>query len=454
VVVDVIGGVEAMPEAKTDERGADKPWCMVALPEKGKALPAFEWMEEVVELQTTALNAVHREMGAKMVPFAGWDMPVWYSSVLEEHNATRTAAGLFDVSHMGVYQVEGPSASAFLDSVVTNDVDALAVGESHYTQFLDPGANVIDDCMVYRRAEQVYLVVVNASNDDKDWAWLNAVKKGEVCVDEARPSATVFGRDCTLRNLRDPSEGEDMRVDIALQGPKSREILLMLGCNDATAAQLKALPWAGVMQGEFGGIDLVVSRTGYTGERVAFELFVHPDESVDLWKALLEAGEPLGLKPVGLGARDSLRTEAGLPLYGHEMAGELNLGVGHAGFAAYVKTYKPWFIGRGAYLAQEAERKAQVTRFRFNEKGVRMAHAGDPVVDGRGRVIGVVTSCAVDAEGYLLGQAYLDRKALAPGTPIAVFQSAPEKAGVAPAALGMGDRVAIPTPATVLKRFP
>jgi glycine hydroxymethyltransferase len=454
VVVELLGGVETLPKADSDEGGVDKPWSLVALAEGGEALPSFEWTEVEGEVKATALNEVHREMGAKMVPFAGWDMPVWYSSVLEEHNATRQAAGLFDVSHMGVYQVEGPSACAFLDSVVTNDVSALAVGESHYAQYLDPGANVIDDCMVYRRGEEVYLVVVNASNDDKDWAWLNAIKDAKVCVDAARPWALAFGRDCKLRNLRDPKEGADMRVDIALQGPRSREILLALGCDEDVAAQLKALPWAGVMEGEFGGIDLVVSRTGYTGERFAYELFVHPKNSVKLWKALMKVGEPLGLKPIGLGARDSLRTEAGLPLYGHEMHGEMNLGVGHAGFGAYVKTYKPWFIGREAFLTQEAERTGEVTRFRFNEKGVRMAHGGDPVVDNRGRVIGMVTSCAVEAEGYLLGQAFLDKKYLEPGTPIAVFQSASDKVGKAPAALGMGDRVAIPTPATVLSRFP
>jgi glycine hydroxymethyltransferase len=178
VVVELIGGTDALPEVKADDQGADKPWSLVVLAEGGKALPDFEWTEEESELKTTALNKVHREMGAKMVPFAGWDMPVWYTSVREEHNATRRAAGLFDVSHMGVYQAEGPSARAFLDSVVTNDVAALEIGQSLYTQFLDPDASVIDDCMVYRRGEDVYLIVVNASNDDKDWAWLNAVKDG------------------------------------------------------------------------------------------------------------------------------------------------------------------------------------------------------------------------------------------------------------------------------------
>jgi glycine hydroxymethyltransferase len=157
---------------------------------------------------------------------------------------------------------------------------------------------------------------------------------------------------------------------------------------------------------------------------------------------------------VGLGARDSLRTEAGLPLYGHEMGGELNLGVGQAGFGSYVKTYKPWFIGREAYLAQEAARKAEVVRFRFTEKGVRMAHGGDPVLDRRGKTVGVVTSCAVDSEGYLTGQAYVDSKCAEKDTPLLVFQSAPSTPEKAPAALKVGDRISLPSPAVVLSRFP
>lgn len=245
-----------------------------------------------------------------------------------------------------------------------------------------------------------------------------------------------------------------MRVDIALQGPKSLNILLALGCDEQTAARLRTLPWAGVIEGVLGGIDLVISRTGYTGERIAYELFVHPNKSPELWKALLKVGEPFGLKPVGLGARDSLRTEAGLPLYGHEMAGEFGLGVGNAGFGSYVKTHKPWFIGREVFVQQETDRRSEVVRFRFNDKGVRMAHYGDPVVDRRGRVIGNVTSCAVDSQGFLLGLAHIERKYGAKGTPIAVFQSASEKAGKAPAALSLGDRVAVPTLATVLSRFP
>jgi glycine hydroxymethyltransferase len=422
---------------------------------KADGLPDFAWEEpQDPPVLKTALNQTHRDLGAKMVPFAGWDMPVWYTSVIEEHLAVRENAGLFDVSHMGVYQAEGPDAPVFLDSVCGNDISSLDVGESLYTHFLDPDANVIDDLLVYRRAQDKYLVVVNASNDDKDWAWLNAVLEGKVCIDRSRPGALAYGRNVRLRNLRDPKEGKDMRVDIALQGPKSRDILLALGADEADKKKIMKLRRTELCNAVVGGFDLVVSRTGYTGERMCFELFIHPDKAVEFWQALMNAGEPFGMKPCGLGARDSLRTEAGLPLYGHEMGGEKNLCVGDAGFRTYVKTYKPWFIGREAFLQKEAERKAKVIRFRFNEKGVRMAHLGDPVLDKRGKTIGYVTSCAIDKDGYLTGQAYLNLKQGKKGNEILIFQSASEKASKAPALLTVGDRASIPNAATILSRFP
>ena len=166
------------------------------------------------------------------------------------------------------------------------------------------------------------------------------------------------------------------------------------------------------------------------------------------------AGKPLGLKPCGLGARDSLRTEAGLPLYGHEMGGDLGLGVAEAGFGSYVKPYKPWFIGRQAYLAREKNRKGVVVRFRFNEKGVRMAHTGDPVLDPKGRVIGTVTSCAVDSEGYLTGQAFIERNMRRGGHPNRHLPGRAKNRRKGPAELKPGERVTLPTPATVCSRFP
>lgn len=432
----------------------DKTYAIGQHAKPGKSLPSFTWVEPEEKLKFTALNKTHKALGAKMVPFAGWEMPVWYNSVIEEHLATRQAAGLFDVSHMGVYQAEGHSAAPFLDSVCGNDIAGLEIGESCYTHFLDPNANVLDDCLVYRRAEEKFLVVVNASNDDKDWTWLNAVKNSEVAIDPGQPWVKAFGRDVVFRNLRDPKAGKDMRVDIALQGPKSRDILLSLGCDASTKKQIMGLKRTQLCDATVGGFDLIVSRTGYTGEKMAFELFIHPDQSVAFWNALMEKGKPLGLLPCGLGARDSLRTEAGLPLYGHEMGGELNLGVAEAGFGSYVKLYKPWFIGRQAFSDREKSRSTVVIRFRFTEKAIRMAHNGDAVLDKKGKVIGVVTSCAIDSEGYLTGLASLEIKSSMEGTPLFIYQGNPITTGKPPAQLTTGDKVVLPTAAVVVTRFP
>ncbi len=449
------------PPQTLRDGGADEKPYFIGIPSgSGQAKPDFQWSQSEGELKRTPLNQYHRQLGAKLIPFAGWEMPVWYTSVIEEHQATRTAAGLFDVAHMGVYQVEGADAAAFLDSVCGNDIGGLDVGESCYTHFLDPDANVIDDTLVYRRALDVFLVVVNASNDDKDWAWLNAVLTGKVCIDRERPWARAFGRQARLRNLRDPKEGKDMRVDIALQGPRSREILFSLGVDAETRKKIMALKRTELCDAQVGGFDLIVSRTGYTGEKMAFELFVHPDRATELFQTLLEKGEPFGIKPVGLGARDSLRTEAGLPLYGHEMGegsgkrGHPDLGVAEGGFGSYVKLHKPWFIGRQAFVEREKNRKGVVVRFQFLEKGVRMAHSGDPVLDKRGRVIGWVTSCAVDQQGSLTGQAFVELKSAEEGTHILIYQGSPEKEIKAPSDMVLGEKSIVPSEAVVLSRFP
>ena len=406
-----------------------KPWFVgVSSNVKEEALPPFVWNEVEGELKKTALNQTHRDLGGRMVPFAGWEMPVVYTSIFEEHLATRQAAGLFDVSHMGAYDVRGADAASFLDTVCGNDCGGLMPGESLYTHFLTPDGDVIDDTLVYRRGFDNFLVVVNASNDDKDRTWLESVRDGKVKIDNARPWARAYGYNAEIRNLRDPKSGNDMRVDIALQGPKSRDTLLAMGVDDATRARIMKLKRTELCDANVGGFDLIVSRTGYTGEKMAFELFVHPDSAVAFWNGVLKVGEQFGVKPIGLGARDSLRTEAGLPLYGHEMglgSGKFDgrdLGVAEGGFGSYVKTYKPWFIGRDAFVAREKERKGVVVRFTFDEQRTRMAHNGDPVVNAEGQRIGFVTSCAIDSARFITGQAFVELAYAKEGTPIGIHQ--------------------------------
>lgn len=422
-------------------------------PLSGEAKPVFTWEEPADQpLKTTSLHALHKELGANMVPFAGYDMPVWYTSVGAEHIATRTGAGLFDVSHMGVFDFRGPGAEAFLNALTTNDVTALEPGSAHYNYLLGVDGIPIDDIFIYRLEPDYFMMVVNAANNDKDWAWITGLQAGKYQIDPQRPGIALPGRDAvTIRDLRDPALGAERRVDIALQGPASRDILLGLHGTPEDKARIKALPWAGVTRVTLGGYDMIVARTGYTGERIAYELFLDPDKAPSLFKDLIEGGAT----PVGLAARDSLRTEAGLPLYGHELAGDMNLNPADAGFGSFVKLWKPFFIGKDAFVAHERERDAVVTRFRLDSKGMRAPHPGDPLVDLRGRVVGRVTSCSIDTEGYSLGQAFIKLSHAEEGTPLLVFAGAARtKPGTPLGELSIGDKTVVPAAVTVLSRFP
>ncbi len=428
----------------------------VAVARTRSALPEFTWAEpKDAALKRTPLYAWHRAHTRHIVPFAGWEMPVWYTGVLDEHNAVRRAAGLFDVAHMGVFEVRGPHAVEFLDLVCTNYVRWYAPGESFYSYLLDPDGKVIDDLLVYRRARDLFLLVVNAANADKDWAWLNAVNRGEALLDRERPGLRVL-RPAILRNLKDPAAGPDMRVDLALQGPASLSILQSLAGDSRLADRLGRVRKAGLIECELAGFDLIIARTGYTGEEVGYELFVHPERAVAFWETLLAAGKPFGLQPAGLAARDSTRTEAGLPLYGHELAGPFDISPAGAGFPGYVKLHKPYFIGRRACIEREKTRDMQIVRFRMNERGVRMPKTGDPVISKKGQAIGWVTSAAVDVDGIIVGLAYVGSRYARPGEEIGIFAlppkpliERPNKADLAP-----GDRVSVPDSATLLPRFP
>jgi glycine cleavage system T protein len=426
------------------------------------SLPQFEWREpEGAPLQRTPLYEWHKAHTRKVIPFAGWEMPVWYSGVLDEHSAVRKAAGLFDVAHMGVFEISGPHAADFLDLVCTNYARWFEPGQSYYGYFLDPDGLIIDDLMVYRRSRDRYLMVVNAACADKDWAWLNAVNQGEVLIDRVHPDLRLL-RPAQLRNLKDPSSGADMRVDLALQGPASLPILQSLTDDPRLRDRLGRVPKTGLIEctlrmGNTGeGFDLVISRTGYTGEEIGYEIFVHPERALALWETLLEAGKPFGLQPCGLACRDSTRTEAGLPLYGHELAGPYDISPTGAGFGSYVKLHKPYFIGRDAHLQREQARKMEIARFRMNDKGVRMPKTGDPVVNRKGRAIGWVTSAAVDVDGWILGLAYIESRYHRPGDEIGLFSlpSRPVVERENKADLEPGDQVQVPDSATLLTRFP
>ena len=458
--------VTERPGATESYEGPHKSWfCLtqayfvgqVALKAARPAAKKEEYVwhpPENAPLRRTPLYEEHRKRTAKIIPFAGWEMPVWYTSVSEEHDAVRTAAGLFDVAHMGVLDVSGEHAASFMDLVSSNYARWIDPGQSAYAYFLDPDGKVIDDFWMYRLAWDRYLLVVNAVNAEKDLAWLRAVNSRQVIIDRENPAMEIEGQ-VTIRDLKDASSGADQRVDLALQGPNSLPILQSLTQDADIKRKLARIRRTDHARLELAGMDLIMARTGYTGEEWAFELLVHPDQGVELWNLLLDKGTPLGLKPCGLGARDSTRIEAGFPLYGHELAGDYDISPSEAGFAPYVKLHKPFFIGRKHCLERELNKKMEVLRFRVNETGVRALRAGDPVVNKRGQYIGRVTSCTL-VGGRQIGLAYVEKRYNEPDTEIGVFPlpHGKERPAKAIKELAKGDRVPLHVWATVLTRFP
>ena len=410
---------------------------------------SFVWEPKEQPLRRTPLYDAHVDAGARIVPFAGWEMPVWYQSALAEHRAIREHAGLFDLGHMGVFSVSGVSASAFLNSITSNYADWLRPGESQYAYLFAPDGSVLDDVFVYRRSTDRFLVVVNAANEDKDWEWLTGVNKGRYLIDEQFPSRRPSGP-VTLQNLK---QGRGV-MDIALQGPNSQRILETL-LNDTQKAVLRSLRRTEFCELDVERRQLLIARTGYTGEEIGYEIYVSGDDAVWLWNRLLEVGSPLGLAACGLASRDSTRTEAGLPLYGHELAGVDEINPFEAGFASYVKLHKPFFVGRDACVSSFRHTSRRIIRFESLSKASRPIQAGAAIIDANGAYVGRVTSCVV-LDRSQIGLALVDGKttALDPETQLVVLNPQRRQEAVKSSAeLAAGDRVAIPLPVRVVPRF-
>ncbi len=409
----------------------------------------FSWNEKEGALRRTPLYAEHEALGAKLVPFAGWEMPVWYTSALEEHRAVRERAGLFDLGHMGVFEVSGEKATAFLDLIAANYAAWLEDGQSQYSYLLDLDGNAIDDVFLYRRAADRYLLVVNASNAEKDWAWLTGVNEGRCLIDREIPSRRLASK-AILRDLK----REEGRMDIALQGPSSQAILaeLLGGKERIAVASLKRTEFCEALP---KGHHLIVARTGYTGEERGYEIYVRGQDAVWLWQALLKAGRPFGLLPCGLASRDSTRTEAGLPLYGHELAGSHHVNPFEAGFGSYVKLHKTFFVGRKHCVTAYTGQTREIVRFHVHAPGTRPIRGGAAVIDRNGLCLGRVTS-SVSLGETQVGLALVDNRGIAPGTPIVILNPPHGKpeAEKSSSDLAPGDRVAVPIPATIVPRFP
>ncbi|MCD4657976.1 MAG: glycine cleavage system aminomethyltransferase GcvT, partial [Planctomycetes bacterium] len=414
----------------------------------------FNWTEKEGEPKKSCLYDEHLKLKGRMVPFAGWKMPVMYTSILDEHKKVREAAGLFDVSHMGVFEFEGEDAEQYLDIVTTNFVKRLRPGNSHYSYIFDANADCIDDIMVYRLGAQKFQMVVNAANEDKDWDWFTGVREGRYLLDNARPWVKIPDR-LAIRNLKtDESLGDKRKIDIALQGRNSLAILRSMMKNSEDKQKLEWLPKTDFIDVELAGIPVTVARTGYTGAPVGFELYFHPDAAPEIWNTILSRADTYPVYPVGLGARDSTRTEAGFPLYGHELSGTHNIFPTEAGYGSFVKRHKPFFIGRAPFLAKEDKRENELIRFKVEKRGISTIHPGAPVLNKKGQCIGYVTSAALIGTKQM-GLAYVKKRNLKAGTSISII--IPPRKGakpVNPVELKPGESMILPEPARILERFP
>ncbi|MBM3752627.1 MAG: glycine cleavage system aminomethyltransferase GcvT [Acidobacteria bacterium] len=297
-------------------------------------------MHSAPALQTTSLNATHRAAGGKMIDFGGWDMPVQYTGIIDEHNTVRTAVGLFDVSHMGEIEVRGPQALDLVNWVSTNNAAKLQIGQAHYSGLLYEHGGFVDDILVHKVTGDHYFLCVNASNQDKDFAHIVEQNRFDCAVENAGPRLS----------------------QIAVQGPKALATLQKL-----TATELAPVKYYWFQDGEVAGTPARIARTGYTGED-GFEIYTANDEAPRIWKELMQAGEEFGVKPAGLGARNTLRLEAAMALYGHEIDATIN--PLEAGLSWIVKFEKD-FLGKAKLEeAKAAGVKRKLAGFKMNGRGI------------------------------------------------------------------------------------
>jgi aminomethyltransferase len=333
-------------------------------------------------LKRTPLYPLYAEQGARVIDFGGWELPVQFSGIQKEHEAVRQRAGLFDVSHMGEVKVHGGGATAFLQKLTTNDVSRLVPGQCQYSLMCYPDGGVVDDLLVYKLDEDRYMLVINASNIDKDFAWMQQHAEGY---------------DVTLENVSDET------ALLALQGPASERILQKL--TDAPLGELKSFRF--IEKAQVAGIPALVSRTGYTGED-GFEIYLHRDRAAELWRRLLETGAEDGLVPAGLGARDTLRFEARLPLYGQELSADIT--PIEAGLGIFVKPDKGDFIGRDVLAEQKANgAPRKLVGIEMIDRGIPRSHYPVFAADGAKRIGEVTTGTQSPTFKTNVGLALIDR---------------------------------------------
>ncbi len=343
-----------------------------------------------MELKKTALTHIHEQLGAKMVPFAGYSMPVRYTSDMEEHKTVREGVGVFDVSHMGEFMVTGPGAEALLQQVTSNDVSKLVDNQAQYSCLPNDQGGIVDDLIVYRFNAEKYMLVVNASNIEKDWNWIMQFADGREGVN--------------MENISD-------EISLfAVQGPKAVEVLQKL-----TDIDLSTIKFYHFIEGSFAGVDeVIISGTGYTGSG-GFELYVPNAVAEEVWKKIFEAGKDYGIKPIGLGARDTLRLEMGFCLYGNDIDDTTSPLEARLGWIT--KFNKEFTNSEKLKEQKEAGITRQLSGFKMVDKGI--PRQGYDITDAEGNIIGKVTSGTMSPSlGYGIGMGYIKKEFTAPGTEI------------------------------------
>ena len=312
-------------------------------------------------MKNTALTETHKALGAKIVPFAGYNMPVQYEGVKIEHETVRQGVGVFDVSHMGEFLIDGDHALELIQKVSSNDASKLTIGKAQYSCLPNDDGGIVDDLIIYRVKENTYLLVVNASNIEKDWNWIQA--KNDVGA-----------------NMRDLSENYSL---LAIQGPKAIEAMQSITSHD-----LSAIKFYNFVVGDFAGIEnVIISATGYTGSG-GFEIYCKNEEVQQIWDKVLEAGADFGIKPIGLAARDTLRLEMGYCLYGNDI--DDTTSPIEAGLGWITKFTKPFTNSEALKAEKERGSERKLIAFELNDRGI--PRHGYDIVDGQGKTIGIVTS--------------------------------------------------------------
>lgn len=336
------------------------------------------------------LNDLHVALGGKMVPFAGYNMPVRYSSDMEEHKTVREGVGVFDVSHMGEFMVTGPKALDLIQKVTSNDASKLINGQAQYSCFPNDKGGIVDDLIVYKFENEKYMLVVNASNIDKDWAWINQHNSMGAILENISDTLSLF----------------------AVQGPKAIEAVQAL-----TPVSLSDVKFYHFTVGEFAGVqDVIISGTGYTGAG-GFEIYVKNEDAEKVWNAIFEAGEAYDIKPIGLGARDTLRMEMGYCLYGNDINDETS--PLEAGLGWITKFTKDFINSENLKKQKEAGVDKKLVGFIMQERGIPRGHY--PIVNTAGEVIGEVTSGTQSPSmGVGIGMGYVKTEYTTPGTDIAI----------------------------------